>query len=301
MNPKIHLVVGIGEVLWDMLPTGKQLGGAPANFAYFAHALGDDCAIVSRVGCDADGREIGERFTTTGVASDYLQFDDEHSTGKVVVETDVAGQPHYNILEDVAWDYLEWSAELERLAARADAVCWGTLAQRSVRTRETIMRFIEATRDDAVRIFDVNLRQSFFSAELLAASIRQANVVKLNHEELPRVLSALGLGNGARTEADQAQELLNYAAGVNVVCITRGERGSLLLSRSERIEHAGLKTRVVDTVGAGDAFTAMLAHGLLRGEPLPHIGERANRIGAWVASHTGATPYLEESSLKQIA
>jgi fructokinase len=193
MNPKKHLVVGIGEVLWDVLPTGKQPGGAPANFAYFASALGDCGAIVSRIGRDRDGREIVERLTQLGVSTDVIQLDDTHATGTVDVEMDAAGQPRYSIREQAAWDYLEWSAELEGLAARADGVCWGTLAQRTDRTRDTIMRFIKATRRDALRVFDVNLRQSFFSSEVIAGSIQQANIIKLNHEELPRVLSTLGL------------------------------------------------------------------------------------------------------------
>lgn len=301
MKPEKHLVVGIGEVLWDMLPDGKQLGGAPANFAYFAGVLGDHGAIVSRVGRDADGREIVERAVRLGIASDHIQVDDAHATGTVVVETDAAGQARYSIREGVAWDHLEWSAGLESLAKRADAICWGTLAQRSVGTRKTIMRFIGATRRDAVRVFDVNLRQSFFTPEMLAASIRSAKVVKLNHEELPRVLSALNLGKGIETEVEQAQELLAYTAGLNVVCLTRGANGSLLLTRQETVEHAGLSAQVVDTVGAGDAFTAALAHGLLRRESLRQIGERANRIGAWVASQTGATPPIEQSLLNRIA
>jgi fructokinase len=282
-----RIVVGLGELLWDLLPSGKQLGGAPANFAYITNLLGDTGIPASRVGQDALGDEALQRLEQLGLNAAFVQRDHSHPTGMVEVEIDRAGQPRFEILHPVAWDFLEWTEPWRRLAGEADAVCFGSLAQRSSQSKTTIRSFLQATLPTTLRIFDVNLRQNFFSREVLAESMQLATIVKLNHEELPKVMSLFELEH--RSEKDSAQRLL-AVHNLKLLCVTRGNSGSLLISADECHEHPGVKVKVADTVGAGDAFTAALVHGYLRGSSLKEINETANRVGAWVASQSGATP-----------
>ena len=283
----MRTVVGLGEVLWDLFPEGKQLGGAPANFAYITSLLGDRGIVASRIGNDVLGSELEQRLGTLGLESSYLQLDSAHPTGTVRVRVDQAGQPKFEITELVAWDFLEWTSAWESLAQQADAICFGSLAQRSPSSRETIHKFLGAARQGTARIFDVNLRQAFYSSKLLSESLKLADIVKLNAEELPRVVELLGIPHHG--EQPSAQRL-RLAYGVKLICITRGALGSLLISESERDEHPGFRVKVADTVGAGDAFTAALVHHFLRGASLEAMNDAANRMGAWVASQVGATP-----------
>jgi fructokinase len=285
--PATFTIVGLGELIWDLLPTGQQLGGAPANFAYGARLLGNAAVVASRVGADAWGQEARARLTEMGLDTSCLQQDDAHPTGTVGVRLDARGEPTFTVNQDSAWDYLEWTESWRALAARADAVCFGTLGQRSAQARATISSFLEHTRPGALRIFDVNLRHSFFTPDMLDASLRQATVVKLNSDELARVAAMAGLT--ARSERDIARHLLRSFA-LELVAITRGAHGSLLVTADETSEHPGLRVRVADTIGAGDAFTAALAHGHLHGARLDDISAAANRLGAWVVTQTGATP-----------
>ena len=296
MLTKRHIVVGLGELLWDVLPAGKQLGGAPANFAYITSLLGDDGIPASSLGEDALGAEATRRLGALGLSTTFIQRDLDHPTGTVKVNVDSAGQPRFEILENVAWDFLEWTPQWQQLAKQADAVCFGSLAQRSECSRSTIRNFVRASRPAALRIFDVNLRQNFYTAEVLAQSMKLATIVKLNHEELPRITSLLELEN--RGEEDSARRLL-LSHDLKLVCITRGNNGSLLMSPNECREHPGFKVKVADTVGSGDAFTAALVHGYLRGTALAQINEIANRVGAWVASQSGATPAPKATGLAQ--
>ena len=290
-------LVGLGEVLWDMLPEGKQVGGAPANFAYISRALGHHGGVASRVGRDALGKELLTRLAELKLDTSFVQLDSKHPTGLVSVTLDGEGQPEYEIARNVAWDDLEWTPEWQRLAAKAEAICFGSLAQRSVASRETIRAFLGATRPDAIRIFDVNLRQNFFSAELLARSLRLANVAKLNDVELPVVMRALGIS--CDDEKSSAERLLREF-GLTLVCVTRGRYGSLLVREGECDEHSGFAVRVEDLVGAGDAFAAALADHLLRGSSLQVMNEAANRMGAWVASQAGATPHWDEEAASKL-
>jgi len=289
--------VGLGELLWDLLPSGKQLGGAPANFAYITNLLGDHGIPASRIGCDALGDEALQKLTQLGLGTSFVQRDSVHPTGTVNVKIDAAGQPCFDILHPVAWDYLEWTKEWQQLAREADAVCFGSLAQRSPCSHSTIRSFLNATRREAIRIFDVNLRQNFYSRQILADSMSLATIVKLNHEELPKIMALFELEH--RSEKDSARRLLSLH-NLKLICVTRGGAGSLLISADECSEHAGVKVKVADTVGAGDAFTAAMAHGYLRGTPLAQINETANRVGAWVASQSGATPALKAGGLSRI-
>jgi fructokinase len=287
MNQRAPIVVGLGEILWDFLPSGRQLGGAPANFAYIASVLGCESVVASRIGSDDLGREAIAKLTALGVASDRVQEDPLHPTGRVLVEVDHTGQPKFEIVESVAWDFLEWSDNWQKLAQVADAVCFGSLAQRSSQSRNTIRQFLRATRPDSISIFDVNLRQSFYSAEVISESLKLASIAKFNHDELPIIANLLGIESAK--EQVTARKLLD-GYGLDLVCITRGARGSLLVNRIECHEHRGIGVQVADTVGAGDAFTAGLVHGFLQGASLEAMSDLANRMGAWVSSQPGAMP-----------
>lgn len=294
-------VVGLGELLWDLLPTGKQLGGAPANFAYMTSLQGDRGVVASRVGTDALAREAMDKLQALRLSTDHVQTDTEHPTGTVRIDIDGAGQPRYEITEAVAWDFLAWTPDWKALAQEADAVCFGSLAQRSTDSRNTIRKFLQTTRPETIKIFDVNLRQAFYSADVLAAAFDIANIVKLNHEELPRVMQLLGLDyDGDVSSAVRLRE----KKALKLVCVTRGENGSVLADAHGTHAHPGFAVRVVDTIGSGDAFTAGLVHHYLRKADLADMNEVANRLGAWVATNAGATPVPLDSlknSLSQIA
>ena len=289
-------IVGLGELLWDVFPTHKQLGGAPSNFAYISSLLGDDGVVASRIGEDALGAEVVTRLQTLGLDCSCLQRDPVHATGTVKVALATDGQPHFDITKDVAWDFLECTPQLQQLAERADAVCFGSLAQRGLKSRETIQRFVDTTQPEAVRIFDVNLRQAFYSTDVLISSSQKATVLKLNHEEVPIMMKSAG---GPAIDELRSAQWLCRRFGVKLVCITRGSAGSLLVSRDSHAEHPGFRVTVADTVGAGDAFTATLVHHYLRGSDLPTMNEAANRIGSWVASKPGGTPPPEPEMIRQ--
>src|SRR6266852_9802531 len=206
MTNERYKVVGLGEILWDMLPNGKQLGGAPANFAYISTLLGAEGIVASRVGSDSLGKEALQQLGAWGVTTGFVQSDTVHPTGTVQVEVDHAGQPKFEIAEGVAWDFLEWTPDWQKLAEQADATCFGSLAQRAATSRATIRKFLGATQKGAVRVFDVNLRQAFFSQEVLVESMKVADIVKLNHEELPRIMQVFGLEH--RDEIASADSLM---------------------------------------------------------------------------------------------
>lgn len=279
-------IVGIGEILWDCLPSGKTLGGAPANFAYTAEQLGNQGIIVSRIGGDTAGAELLNDLANKKIKSDFVQLDREHSTGLVQVELH-SGQPVYQILENAAWDFLELNADLRRLAAQADAVCFGSLAQRSTGSHRTIQDFLALTRRDAWRVFDVNLRQDYFSFEILSESLRAANIVKLNHEELKTMAQIFQLTGANEIELVQN---IRHSFELKLVCLTKEANGSLLAAETEISKQTGAKIELKDAIGAGDAFTAGLIHGLLRGWSLEKVNAFANRVGGFVASQTGAMP-----------
>jgi len=291
---RLPTVVGLGEILWDLLPSGRQLGGAPANFAYCSHLLGNRAVLASRIGSDDLGREARDSLLRFGITDQFLQTDSEHSTGTVHVQLDSAGQPKFEIADALAWDFMSWTDLWQALAESADAVCFGSLAQRSEVSRRAILNFLEATRPDTLRVFDVNLRQSFYSAEIVQESVKRANVVKLNHEELPRVRELLAIDGGEGLTF--CREILQKF-DLQLVCVTSGANGSLLCDRNNADEHPGFQVQIKDTVGAGDAFTAALVYEQLRGAPLAKMNDLANRLGAWVASCSGAMPPVPEQGL----
>ncbi|MGB8065207.1 MAG: carbohydrate kinase [Candidatus Sulfotelmatobacter sp.] len=288
-------VVGLGEVLWDVLPERTCLGGAPANFAYITRLMGDQGIVASRVGEDSRGLDALRRMEELGLDIDHVQTDGEHQTGTVSVELDGNGLPHYEIAAPVAWDFLTWTRDWQQLAESIDAVCFGSLAQRSEVSHATIRRFLAAASADTLKVFDVNLRQSFYSVETLTESMRLADIVKLNDEELPRIMNLFKFAH--KNDLSSAQNLLREY-DLNVVCVTRGGRGSLLVRENDCSVHPGFKVHVADTVGSGDAFTAGLVHEYLHGAPLELMNEVANLVGAWVASEVGAMPTPKGGALE---
>jgi fructokinase len=280
-----------------MLPEGARLGGAPANFSVMAGRLGNHAAILSRIGRDELGRRAVSLLDPLPADTEYLQVDPVHETGRVTVELK-DGQPQYVIHQPAAWDSLELSDEWVQLAARADAICFGSLAQRSPESRQTIQTFAAQTSSDCVRVFDVNLRTPFYSSEVLQESLELATVVKMNDAEVPEVLGLLGLAGDESTDSGAlrggARRLLDEFPSLKMVAVTRGGHGSLLITRELWDEHPGISIRVEDTIGAGDAFTAAMTHYLLRGASLRTLNEAGNRWGSWVASQSGAMPPLPE-------
>jgi fructokinase len=302
-NQVQKVVVGLGELLWDLLPAGKRLGGAPANFSVMTARLGNRGVIASRLGNDNLAAAARETLRAFPVDTSLLQTDAAHPTGTVGVEIH-GGEPHYIIHEPTAWDFLEWTPAWRALASSADAVCFGTLAQRDAASRATIRAFVSATRPDCVRVFDVNLRPPFFSTEIIDQSLASATIFKLNEVEAPQVLHMLGLPQpSARGEAgllEGARSLLQRYP-LQLVAITMGGEGSLLATRDSFDRHPGVATKVADTVGAGDAFTAALVHSYLNGASLAEMNEAGNRWGGWVASQPGAMPHLDEATLAAIS
>ena len=281
------VVVGIGEILWDVFPEGKKLGGAPLNFSYHCGQLGASAHPVSAVGTDADGSEIRQILASKNLPDAHVQTDTAYPTGRVNV-TLQNGKPTYEILAEVAWDYIRFDQSLRNLAACADAVCFGSLAQRGPVSRATIPAFLEAMRPEALRIFDVNLRQNFYSKEILETSLRHANIFKLSDEELPMLAGFFDLTGQVSTQLQRLREMFD----LHLVAYTRGGEGSLLVTANETSDHPGFPTEVIDTVGAGDSFTATLCMGLLQNLPHAEINRRACQVAAFVCSQAGATPSL---------
>jgi fructokinase len=302
-----HLILGMGELLWDLLPEGAFLGGAPANFAVMAGRLGNRAVLLSRIGHDELGRKAVERLDPLPADARFLQVDPARETGRVTVAFE-GGEPHYTIHQPAAWDFLELTGEWLELAERADALCFGSLAQRSRESGQTIQTLAARTPAACVRVFDVNLRAPFYSAEVIQQSLELATVLKMNDAELPLVLELLGLPPEARSapgplhidERQGAARLLREFPSLQMVAVTRGAHGSLLVTRAAWHEHPGIPVKVADTIGAGDAFTAAMTHYLLRGADLATLNEAGNRWGAWMASQSGAMPALSDAVRAQI-
>lgn len=284
------LIAGIGELLWDILPGGKETGGAPANFAYHVQSLGGDGITISSIGDDEPGNEIFNRFNTLSLKTDYLTRDRIHPTGTVTIKVDTAGKPTYDIHENVAWDFIPRTPQLEKLAGKIDAVFFGCLGQRSEVSRKTIEWFVKKAYPRAICIFDATLRQSYYTREIIDSSLHLAHILKLSDDELRELAGLFSL------DGDEIAQIRYLAEKyhLKLVAFTRGSKGSILYSSGKMVEHPGYKTRVVDTVGAGDSFAAALVIGLLKGFPLEFINDAANRIASFVCSRRGATPELPE-------
>lgn len=282
-------MVGIGEILWDMLPGGKQLGGAPANFAYHAHALGQNGVVVSRVGDDELGRELLNKLDDIGLSGQHVIQDRVHRTGTVDIQSGGEGRPTCTMREPMAWDTIETTPNMEDLARTADVVCFGTLAQRG-RSRFAINGFLDEMGVNKMRLLDVNLRKPYYSRNLIEDSLKRANILKLSNEELPIIGGMLAISG------DERQVVCELARrfGLYGVALTRGDKGSYLYMDGEEDDHPGVAADVVDTLGAGDAFAAALAVGLLRSWTLSFTNNFANVVAAYVCAQPGPTPEIPQ-------
>lgn len=290
------IVVGLGEILWDLLPDGRQLGGAPANFAYHAEALGAQGIVVSCVGNDKLGKEILDCLERLRLSHEYISVDKDHPTGTVTVEVDEKGKPDYVIHENVAWDFIPLSSGLLDMAVKADAVCFGSLCQRSEVSRDTVRKFLRATKQNCLRVFDINLRQSYYNREVVDSMLKLTNVFKLNDEELLLVARMLNI-RGSESEI-LAELIAGYK--LRLVVLTKGSSGSRLYTSDEDSVCKGFEPiEIADTVGAGDSFTAAVTVGLLNNKELDTINENANRLASFVCSQRGATPKIPEDFWKK--
>lgn len=290
------VLVGIGEVLWDVFPDQRRLGGAPFNVVYHAHALGAGAVVVSRIGADELGREILSRMHGLKLDTRCLQLDRRHPTSRVLVKLKRSGVPDFEILPDVAWDYLRATSVAHQTVSRADAVVFGTLAQRSEISRGAIRRLLSAAK--SLVVYDVNLRQEYYTRELIETSLSMAQMLKCNQEEfdvLQRLLRVPGRSGGPRVHP------LAQRYGLKLICVTRGARGCVLYGRRTVTRHPGFGVKVADTVGSGDAFTAALTLSYLAGRPLARVARDANLAGAYVASQPGATPEMSPAILRRFA
>jgi len=283
------IVVGMGEALWDVLPEGKKIGGAPANFAYHVSQFGFDSRVVSAIGNDKLGKEIVDNFNDKRL--NYLIEIVPYPTGTVQVELDPNGIPMYEIKEGVAWDNIPFTPQLEELAHNTRAVCFGSLAQRSIVSRETILHFLDAMPDERNRykIFDVNLRQGFYTKEILYHSMRKCNILKINDEELVTVSRMFGYPG---IDLQDKCKILLAKYNLEMLILTCGVNGSYVFTPDEISFMGTPKVEVADTVGAGDSFTATFVAAILKGENVTEAHRLAVEVSAYVCTQNGAMPEL---------
>lgn len=284
-----NIVVGMGEALWDVLPEGKKIGGAPANFAYHVSQFGLPSCVVSAIGDDALGKEIIENFTSKGL--NQLIAEVPYPTGTVQVEIDQAGIPQYEIKENVAWDNIPYTDQLEQLAGKTKAVCFGSLAQRNVVSRNTINRFLDAMpqTEDSLVVFDVNLRQGFYNKEILCNSMKRCNILKINDEELVTVSRMFGYPG---IDLQDKCWILLGKYNLKMLILTCGINGSYVFTPGNVSFQPTPKVEVADTVGAGDSFTAAFISSILKGKSVQEAHSLAVRTSAYVCTRKGAMPLL---------
>ena len=299
------MIVALGELLWDLLPTGPRAGGAPFNFAFHCHQLGHPSAIVSAVGDDDLGRALRGEVRRLGLSDEFIQTDPDHPTGTVAVAVDAAGVPTYTIADNVAWDHVRWQPGLQSQALAADAICLGTLAQRRHRSRETIRQFVREAAAACLVVCDLNLRPPFVEPAVIYDSVRLADWLKVSEAEAEAVVDAfhLTIATGLTPGGPQFwQRLLPTALppADAVFVVTRGENGCIVGDRREVFELPGRAVAVADTVGAGDAFTAALLTQHLEGKPLAEAARFANAYAAVVASKPGGTPRIDRAEVERL-
>ena len=279
-------IVAYGEALWDLLPTGPVLGGAPLNFAYRMNSLGHRSIIVSRLGRDNLGQKARKQIVALGMGDSCLQWDNTEPTGTVEIYFDADKNPDYTLIEKVAYDHIEFSADLESAVERADCLCFGTLAQRNEVSRRTLQCLLSKF-SGKFRLLDINLRKNCYTDEIIENALEQANILKINDEELIVLVDLLGLH--AKSTPYQAERLLKCAEQEYCV-VTLGDRGALAVSKEgEKIYIPGYRVSLVDPCGSGDAFTAGFIHSLLEDQPLSEACRFGNALGAMVARQEGAT------------
>ncbi|MDE6247618.1 MAG: carbohydrate kinase [Muribaculaceae bacterium] len=288
-----NVVVGMGEALWDVLPEGKKIGGAPANFAYHVKQFGLNSCVVSAVGEDALGDEIRMNFDKKNL--NYILPVVPYPTGTVQVELDGDGVPQYDIKENVAWDNIPFTAQIDELAARTKAVCFGSLAQRNVVSRKTINTFLDAMPQDdpeQLRVFDINLRQGFYTKEILTNSMERCNVLKINDEELVTISRIFGYPG---IDLQDKCWILLGKYNLKMLILTCGINGSYVFTPGQVSFQPTPKVDVADTVGAGDSFTAAFISNILKGKSVQEAHKCAVDTSAFVCTQNGAMPVLPDS------
>ena len=285
-----YIIAGIGELLWDVLPKTEEIGGAPVNFAYHVTALGSKGIPVSTIGRDTRGERALAELQKRGIDTAAISILDDFATGYVTAVVDEEGKATYRFPDDVAWDHLQLNKYAEILPDTLDAVCFGSLAQRSEHSRRVIHGFLDNLRPETVKVFDINFRQDFYSREVIESSLQRTDILKLNEEELPVLARLLEL-NGS---SDIWLTRLVKRYRLKMAILSRGGQGSLLVTPETSSEHPGIVTHIEDTIGAGDSFTAAATIGFLQGLTLEEISEKANRIAAYVCSQQGGMPPMSE-------
>lgn len=283
--------MGIGELLWDLFPTGARLGGAPLNFCYHCKQLGAQGIPVSAVGKDQLGGDIREILASKNIPDEFVAETPGLPTGTVDVQLDENGKPVYEIKQPVAWDSIPWSDALVQLAEKTDAVCFGSLAQRNEGSRKTIRGFLQAMKPDALKIYDINLRQDFYSKEIVADSLELCNVLKLSDEELPVVARMFALSGKVEEQLLTLVERFD----LQMIAYTRGPDGSLLATMNEISDQPGYPGKAINSVGAGDSFSAALCMSLLAGRTIDEINDHALQVSTYVCMQDSATPELPEN------
>ena len=286
-------VVGLGEALWDVLPEGKKLGGAPANFAFHAGQFGLNSIAVSALGEDKLAEETIEQLDDKKLQ--YCMPRLPYPTGTVQVTLDGEGIPTYDIKENVAWDNIPFNDDLKTVAENARAVCWGSLAQRNVVSRETIYKFLDATPEDCMKIFDINLRQNFYTKEVICESMKRCNVLKINDEELVLIGRMFGYPG---LDIENKCWLILGKYDLDMLVLTCGTNGSYVFTPGEMSYQPTPKVEVADTVGAGDSFTGTFCASILAGMPVSEAHKRAVKVSAYVCTQNGAMPVLPEEIKK---
>lgn len=287
-------IVAYGEALWDVLPAGMKLGGAPLNFAFRAHSLGERVRMVSRLGDDELGRLAHERICALGIDASAIQWDVAHPTGTVNIDVRADGAVDIDIVPDVAWDYIQCTERDAAEVSACDCVCFGSVAQRSPGSRRAFAQLLKSA-SDAVRFCDVNLRRGCYSAETVALLLAQCDVLKLNEEEAQVLGEMFALG---ASNLFDLSDLLRARWHIDAVVITLGPRGALAASDVERVYDAGYAVDVIDTLGAGDAFSAGFAYHYLRGQALRTGVQFGNVLGAIVSGQAGATGEITRQQIE---
>lgn len=290
-----NVIVGIGEILWDVFPAGKILGGAPANFAYHVSQFGYDGYAVSAIGNDALGNEIIDNLSKKQLK--YLIEKTPFATGTVQVTVDTKGVPQYEICENVAWDNIPFTKEMETLARKTQTVCFGSLAQRNSVSRATINRFLDCVPETALKIFDINLRQHFYTLELIEHALSRCNILKINDDEV--VIVGKLFGWESKSELEICNQLL-HSCDLEIVVLTKGTEGSYVVTQNETSFKPTPLVEVADTVGAGDSFTAAFVSSLLRSQTISEAHQFAVDVSAFVCTQHGAMPILPDSLLSRL-